>query len=78
MIGGRMKKVLMIFTLAFVFLGVKINAQDEIISGDITTNTTLTANKTYLLKGFVRVQSGATLTVEAGTTIYGKTQRKDR
>ncbi|MBK7868938.1 MAG: T9SS C-terminal target domain-containing protein [Ignavibacteriales bacterium] len=42
------------------------------LEGDITTNTTLTANNTYLLKGFVRVQSGVTLTIEAGTVIYGE------
>ncbi len=42
------------------------------LQGDITTNTTLTSNNTYVLKGFVRVQSGATLTIEPGTMIYGE------
>ncbi len=69
-----MKKVLMIFTLALVLLSANIYAQNEIvISSDIIVNTTLTADNTYLLRGFVRVQPGATLTIEAGTTIYGET-----
>ncbi|MEJ7659535.1 MAG: hypothetical protein WKG07_07885 [Hymenobacter sp.] len=37
----------------------------------ITTNTTWTKNNIYLLKGFVFVESGATLTIEAGTIIKG-------
>jgi len=44
----------------------------EALSGNITTNTTLTSNKTYLLKGIVRVMPGATLTIEPGTIIYGE------
>jgi len=41
------------------------------VSGNITANTTWTSNRTYLLNGFVYVKSGATLTIEAGTIIYG-------
>lgn len=41
------------------------------LSGDIKTNTTLSANKKYFLKGFVYVMSGATLTIEPGTVITG-------
>jgi hypothetical protein len=37
----------------------------------ITKNTKWTADKKYLLKGFVRVKSGATLTIEPGTIIMG-------
>ncbi len=58
------------------------------VTGNITTNTTWTADKIYRLNGFVRVgtdtQTGtgvppvyianqANLTIEAGTVIYGKT-----
>lgn len=40
--------------------------------GDITTNTTWTANNVYLLNdGYVYVTNGATLTIEAGTVIRG-------
>ncbi|MBU1668239.1 hypothetical protein KKC13_07445 [bacterium] len=44
----------------------------ETLSGDITTDTTLTATKTWVLDGLVAVKDGATLTIEAGTTIVGK------
>ena len=42
-----------------------------ILSGEISKNTTLTANKQWLLDGKVEVASGVTLTIEAGTTIAG-------
>lgn len=42
-----------------------------VIQGDITTNTTLDAGTRYLLKGKVYVQAGATLTIPAGTKIFG-------
>lgn len=41
------------------------------ISGEISTNTTWSASKIYLLKGFVYVSNGATLTIEPGTIIKG-------
>lgn len=48
-------------------------AQTEVtVTGDITSNVTWTADKSYLLKGFVRVQSGAVVTIEPGTKIYGE------
>ncbi|GGG31273.1 T9SS C-terminal target domain-containing protein [Hymenobacter glacieicola] len=42
----------------------------------ITTNTTWSASNKYLLKGFVYVRSGATLTIEAGTIIKGDKDTK--
>lgn len=59
--------VLMVTMLAATAVYAQIPLQ-----GDITANTTLTANNTYLLQGFVRVQSGVILTIEAGTVIYGE------
>jgi hypothetical protein len=44
----------------------------ETLSGDITSDLTLTANKVWVLDGLVAVKDGATLTIEAGTTIIGK------
>lgn len=41
------------------------------LKGDISANQTLTADKKYLLSGFVYVKSGATLTIEPGTVIMG-------
>ncbi len=41
------------------------------VTGDITTNTTWFADTTYVLKGFIHVANGATLTIEPGTIIRG-------
>lgn len=58
------------------------------VEGTITANTEWTADKIYLLKGFVRVgtdlditqipakDSGPTLTIEEGTVIYGDRETK--
>ena len=46
-------------------------ANVTVLTGDIAENTTLAAGKKYLLKGFVYVKSGVTLTIEAGTVIKG-------
>jgi len=41
------------------------------VSGEITGNVTWTANRQYLLKGFVYVTDGSVLTIEPGTIIKG-------
>jgi hypothetical protein len=56
---------------AMVFLSSGVFAANVVVSGNITANTTWTSNNTYLLNGFVYVKSGATLTIEPGTVIYG-------
>ncbi|WP_207535035.1 hypothetical protein [Desertivirga arenae] len=43
----------------------------ETLSGQITSNTTLTSDKVWVLQGYVRVMSGATLTIQPGTVIKG-------
>ncbi len=43
------------------------------LSGNITTSRTLYADTVYKLSGYVKVQSGATLTIQAGTRIIGDT-----
>jgi len=43
----------------------------ETLSGDITANKTLTADRIWVLNGYVRVLNNATLTIEAGTIIKG-------
>ncbi len=40
----------------------------------ISANTTWTADKKYLIKGFVYVEPGVTLTIEPGTVIHGDKQ----
>ncbi|MCI0514275.1 T9SS C-terminal target domain-containing protein, partial [candidate division KSB1 bacterium] len=57
---------------AFILIAVSLSAQEVILQGNIATNRTLKADSTYLLKGFVRVQAGATLTIPAGTVLYGE------
>lgn len=44
----------------------------EILEGSITSSLALDATKKYLLRGKVYVQSGATLTIPAGTKIFGE------
>lgn len=44
----------------------------QTVSGDITTNTTWTSDKVWEIDGVVRVKSGATLTIQAGTFIKAK------
>lgn len=44
----------------------------QTVSGDITTNTTWTSDKVWEIEGVVRVKSGATLTIQAGTFIKAK------
>jgi len=41
------------------------------LSEDITADRTLFADTTYTLQGFIKVTDGATLTIQAGTTILG-------
>lgn len=43
---------------------------------EITANTTWTANNVYLLKNYVYVKSGATLTIQPGTVIKGDKDTK--
>jgi Secretion system C-terminal sorting domain len=62
------KKLLLIFLLLSSFA----LAQDVTLSGNITSNMTLTNDKAYLLHDLVRVMSGATLTIDPGTIIYGE------
>jgi hypothetical protein len=42
-----------------------------VVNGEITSDTVWTPNNQYLLQGVVFVRAGATLTIQAGTTIAG-------
>ncbi|MFY0651687.1 MAG: hypothetical protein JXQ96_06620 [Cyclobacteriaceae bacterium] len=48
------------------------DSTEEVVSGLISANTTWTSDKVYELAGRVIVESGATLTIEAGTIIKGR------
>ena len=45
----------------------------DTLTGSITSSITLSADTLYVLSGYVKVASGATLTIEPGTTIVGDT-----
>jgi hypothetical protein len=45
----------------------------DILSGDISADRTLSNRRAYTLSGIVFVRSGATLTIEAGTILFGET-----
>lgn len=42
-----------------------------VLTGTIAANRTLSSDTVYTLSGYVKVQAGATLTIEPGTTILG-------
>lgn len=65
-----MKKILILIAM-FAISYINVNAQDSVITGNITSNLHLSSAKTYMLKGLVRVQSGATLSIDPGTLIFG-------
>lgn len=44
----------------------------ETLTGNLATNRSLSADKAYLLRSAVFVQSGATLTIEPGTVLFGE------
>jgi hypothetical protein len=68
--------LLLIFFLSGINLYAQLAQYDEALEGDINSDLTLDANKKYLLKGFVNVNEGATLTIPAGTIIYGEKSSK--
>ena len=49
----------------------QVQGQTIEVTQDITISTSWTKDNTYLLKGFIHVLNGATLTIEAGTRILG-------
>jgi hypothetical protein len=76
----KLSLITLLFTAVFFASCTKNdNIDDEVVipsntvevTGDIATSTTWTADKIYLLKSFVYVTNGATLTIEPGTIIKG-------
>jgi hypothetical protein len=50
------------------------SAGSAVLTGDITASRTLSADTTYVLRGYVKVRgAGTTLTIRPGTTIVGDT-----
>lgn len=72
-----MKKLCTLLTLlAALHSGLYAQATIENVSGYITSNTSWTKDKIYLISGFVYVTNGATLTIEAGTLVKGDKSTK--
>ncbi len=44
---------------------------EGVLQGDITCNRTLTSDTAYIIRGYVKVKNGATITIPAGTTLKG-------
>ena len=62
--------------LLILLSGLSVKSQHQVIQGTITNDIFLTADKTYLLRGFVYVKDGATFHIEPGTIVYGEKQSK--
>jgi hypothetical protein len=69
-----MRKILLVLC-AILALAASVSAQSwdstTLNNNNITSNVTLNASTKYILKGFVYVKSPATITIPAGTVIYG-------
>ena len=52
------------------------NTELVTVEGEITSTVNWTNDKQYLVKGFLRVQEGGVLNIEAGTVIFGDTETK--
>jgi hypothetical protein len=59
--------------LGLLALGGAAQAAEILVSSNISTSTTWTANNTYNLQGQIYVLPGATLTIEAGTIVASTT-----
>lgn len=73
-----MKKLFFTSILSFALASIA-NAQSfttVTVKDSISTNTTWTSNQQYLLKGYVYVTNGTTLTIEPGTIIRGDKSTK--
>jgi len=69
-----MKTLLTLIVILLLFSTANVYSQVDsttLNSSSITSNITLSRSITYLMKGFNYVQSGATITIEAGTKIFG-------
>ena len=56
----------------FLFAGQLSATAQTVVTDDISTNTTWTANNEYILDGLVFVDAGAILTIEPGTVVKAR------
>ena len=69
-----MKTICLIFLLTILLVSTETFAATDsttLNSTNINSNTTLSRSTSYILKGFCTVKNGATLTIEAGTKVFG-------
>lgn len=60
----------------YVAVTSQVAGSEVALSGNITSNTLLVSDVKYVLDGWVYVKDGATLTIQPGTIIKGKTDTK--
>jgi hypothetical protein len=70
----NLKRLLAALFLFFASANILSANITDTLQGSITGNVTLTSAKRYLLKGTVFVESGASITIPAGTEIHGDKQ----
>ncbi len=70
-----MKKILLFLILLLVST-TGVFAQQIILQDSIVGSMTLSADKTYLIRGFVYIVDGGTLTIPAGTVLFGEKSSK--
>jgi len=61
-----------ILTIDCTCTSVEIESEDENVTSNITSNTTWTSDKSWILKGRIVVESGSTLTIQPGTIVKGE------
>ncbi len=57
---------------ATAVINIAVNETQVIVTNDITSDVTWTADKVHILAGRIAVENGATLTIEAGTIVKGE------
>ncbi len=57
--------------LKTAYMKISVVSKEETLTGEITSNRTLTNDTKWTISGIVTVKGGAVLTVEPGTIIYG-------
>jgi len=70
------KNFSLLFLISLTSLFAQLAPYDEVLEGNINSDKVLDANKKYLLRGFVNVNEPATLTIPAGTIIFGEKSSK--
>lgn len=71
-----MKKLLFLSCIVIASVSKSFGYSTVVVKDSISTNTTWTCDKQYLLQGFVYVTAGATLTIDPGVIVRGDKDTK--